>query len=561
MIGVAWDDLRTHRECVRLLLTRSRFCLHRTMTRMASPRRIVATLLTITFAGLYLINGAFILATRQPADAENLRLWLSGGMVIYAIYHAVRCAWSRQTSDLALSDAESLWLGGAPIHRSTLAVYEVAALVLSTAAKTLMLAVVLFVDAKHIELLMVGVFASLLLLEIVRLTIARWASALDEPARIVFRIAATSIAVAVVLQWIARIFASVPTGNGTAAYIVAAFSSLGQTAASDTIGYLATPWAAAANVAVSPGYDFATLIQLVIAVASLPIAIIGLVIIDQRTHRLSHAREVTRLAAGDLRTRNDVIDKASLLSIRSTLDRLTFLATDLAAMMARQWISIKRYAGTIGFSFLIPTLLCLSPLVTGKITDQWFFVVGGIAMCTVLLAPPALRIDFRRDLRRMLLLRSLPVRPVSMVMGQIGLPVAITCGFQWLTLAIAAWVTQPGWSMFLLWTGLLSALSLFTFAIENAIFLSFPHHEKTQGIMMMVRAKLTFLGKVAVLLLALASLATWVGFCRHVLPQPFAVSAAVIGAVAVAWAFALAAVAITTWCWNRFDLACDVPPQ
>lgn len=561
MIGAAWDDLQTHRQCLRLLLTRSRFRLHRTMTRMTSPRRIVATLLTIAFAALYLINGVVILATRQPADPENLRLWLSGGMVIYAIYHAVRCAWSRQMSDLALSDAESLWLGGAPIHRSTLAIYEVAALVLATAAKTLMLAVVLFVDAKQIELLIVGVFASLLLLEIVRLAIARWALAIDDRTRCAFRIAATSVAAAVALQLIARIFASVPTGSGTAAYIIAAFSSLGQTASSDMIGWLAMPWAAAANVAISPGYDFAALTQLFIAIASLPIAIVGLVAIDARSERWSHAREVSRLAAGDLRTRNHVVDKPSLLSIRSMLDRLTFLATDLAAMMARQWISIKRYAGTIGFSFLIPTLLCLSPLVTGKITDQWFFVVGGIAMCTILLAPPALRIDFRRDLRRMLLLRSLPVRPVSMVMGQIGLPVAITCAFQWLTLAIAACVTQPGWSMVLLWAGLLSALSLFTFAIENAIFLSFPHHEKTQGIMMMVRAKLTFLGKVAVLLVALMSLATWVGFCRSVMPNTIAIFATVIGAVAVAWMFALAAVAVTTWCWNRFDLACDVPPE
>ncbi len=561
MIGVAWDGLGTHRECLRLLLTRSRFRLHRTITRMASPRRIVATLLTIAFAGLYLINGAFILATRQPADAESWRLWLSGGMVLYAIYHAVRCSWSRQTSDLALSDAESLWLGGAPIHRSTLAVYEVVKSVVATAAKTLLLSVVLFVDAKQIELLIVGVFMSLLLLEIVRLTIARWATALDDRSRIQFRIAATSIAVAVVVQLFARIFAIVPTGGGGAAYVNAAFTSLGQTAASGMIGCLATPWIAAANVAVGSGDDFATLLQLVIAAASLPVAIVGLVVTDARSERLSHAHEVMRLAGGDLRTRNDTTNKPSLLSIRSMLDRLTFLATDLAAMMARQWVSIKRYAGTIGFSFLIPTLLCLSPLVTGKITDQWFFVVGGIAMCTVLLAPPALRIDFRRDLRRMLLLRSLPVRPVSMVMGQIGLPVAITCGFQWLTLAIAAWVTQPGWSMFFLWAGLLSALSLFTFAIENAIFLSFPHHEKTQGIMMMVRAKLTFLGKVAVLLLALMSLATWVGFCRNVLPGNFAIFAVVIGAVAMAWAFALAAVAVTTWCWTRFDLACDVPPE
>jgi hypothetical protein len=561
VIGIAWDGWQVQRECVRLLVARSRYRLQRTIMRMASPRRIVATLLTVIFACVYLINGIFILATRQPADPETLRLWLSGGMVLYAIYHAVRCAWSTQTSDLELQAAESLWLGGAPIHRSTLAIYQVAGLVMATAAKTVLLATVLFVDAKRIELLCVGVFASLLLLEVVRLILARWASALDERSRIGFRIATTTIAIAVVLQIIARIFANVPTGSGTATYIVASFASLGQTAASDIVGYLAMPWSPAANVAVSDGYGLVVAGQLVMALASLPIAIVGLVCVDARSERIAYDREVQRLATGDLRTRSCGTDKASALSIRWAMDRRTFLATDLAAMLARQWITIKRYAVTIAISFLIPTLLCLSPLVTGKITDQWFFVVGGIAMCTMLLAPPALRIDFRRDLKRMLLLRSLPVRPVWMVMGQIGLPVAITCGFQWVTLAVAALVTTPGWSMFLLWAGVLPALSLFTFAIENAIFLAFPHHEKTQGIMMMVRAKLTFLGKIAVLVAALAGLALWVTWCRNLLPETAELFAVVIGAVTFAWAIALASVAVTTWCWSRFDLAFDVPPE
>ena len=79
------------------------------------------------------------------------------------------------------------------------------------------------------------------------------------------------------------------------------------------------------------------------------------------------------------------------------------------------------------------------------------------------------------------------------------MPVAITWTYQWVTLMIAAWVTCPGWSQVLMWTGLLNALAVFTFAVENALFLAFPHHERAEGIAMMVRAKLTFLGKATVI--------------------------------------------------------------
>ena len=75
-----------------------------------------------------------------------------------------------------------------------------------------------------------------------------------------------------------------------------------------------------------------------------------------------------------------------------------------------------------------------------------------------------------------------------MVAGQLTLPVFITLVFQWSTIFIAAVVTRPGWSQVILWTGVLNALAVFTFAMENALFLAYPHHERAEGIGMMIRA-------------------------------------------------------------------------
>jgi hypothetical protein len=534
------------------------------LNRIRSPRRILATSLAILFFALYLLNGVFILSAREPADPERLRLWLSGGMVLYAVYHCVRCGWSESVIDLDLIPAENLWLGGAPVKRSSLAVYHVGNMVVPAFLKTLLLAVVLATDVWHLELLLVGVFTSLILLEIVRLIIARWAAGLDHQHRKRFRISATLVASALGVQVIANLLAITPPDSATWMYVLNGFRSLGETAASDMVQWLSLPWVAAAHLAVTEHYQPLTFLQLLATASVWPLAIGLLVRVDAWSVSAKHHREQQRLASGGYQRQQSQSEAALVITasrLGAIVDRkVPRQAADAVAVISRQWVSVRRYRGTIVFSFVVPTLLCLSPLVTGQVTQQWFYVVGGIALCTMLLAPPALRIDFRRDLRRMLLLRSLPVKPLSMVLGQLSLPILITCVFQWVTLVIAAAVTQPGWLQLFVWTGMLGALAVFTFAVENALFLAYPHHERSQGVAMMIRAKLTFLGKASVIALALGLLAAWSILCHSSLPQPIATATYVCGALVTTWGIAALGLAATTSCWRRFDLACDLPP-
>jgi hypothetical protein len=514
---------------------------------------------------VYLLNGIFIISAREPADPDRLRLWLSGGMVIYALYHCLRCAWSNDTRDLELTDAEGLWLGGAPIQRSSLAIYHVGTLVVPAILKTLLLAVVLSRDVQHVELMLVGVCSSLVLLEITRLTIARWTTAFAETQRRRFRLVITLIAFALGLQLIARIMAETPSGSAFWVYLLHGFGALGQLASTEMIQWMSLPWIPAAHLTVTDHYQGLTLAQLLASIAVLPVAIWALVRVDSRSSRQQHRFEQTRLAAGDFHCATSAPESivfGSSTRLHRWADRLVpHWLQDAGAVVSRQWVSIKRYRATIAFSFVIPTLLCLSPLVTGQVTEQWFYVVGGIALCTMVLAPPALRIDFRRDLRRMMLLRSLPVKPLSMVIGQVALPIAITWMFQWLTIIVAVMVTRPSWDQVVLWTSLLSALAVFTFAAENALFLAYPHHDRSEGVAMMIRAKLTFLGKGTVIAMALGSLVAWAALCRGILPGGYAEFAFVGGAIIATWCMASIAIAIATTCWRRFDVSADIPPQ
>ncbi len=566
MIDVAWDPPRVHSQLARLMVRRGQFRMFRTVRRIGSTRRILATTLAGMFFVSYLLSGIFILATRAPADPARLQLWLSGGMAIYLMYHLVRCVWTDKVADLELNPAESLWLGGAPIQRSSVTVYHVGNVVIESVLKSLLLTVVLARDVFHVELLVVGLVTSFICLQIARLILQRWVSGLDRRQLAWARLFATTMAAAIILQVLTRLAAATPYGSPIHHYVAGTFRALGQTAASDMMQWISMPWWSASSLMVARQYDFATIGALGAALAVVPLGIMILIHTDAWVLASRLRTEQKRLAAGEYKTATERRAQRGTLADRFTstglIERwLPESMFDARAMIYRQLITTRRYRSTILFSFAVPTLLCLSPLMTGQIHQQWLYVVGGIALCTLLLAPPAMQIDFRRDLKRMMLLRSLPVRPRSMVLGQVAIPISVTLAFQWITIAVASIVTRPGWSQTILWAGMLSALAVITFAAENALFLTFPHHQHRQGIAMMVRAKLVFLGKVAVIFGGLTMLLVWIQLCRSYLAASLVTPVSVSGAIVTAWVAAFASLAMATWCWQRFDLERDVPPQ
>jgi hypothetical protein len=344
------------------------------------------------------------------------------------------------------------------------------------------------------------------------------------------------------------------------------FRSLGATAASDAVRWLALPWLPAASLVVTDQLSWRTLVEAIASIGLIPAAVTLLVAVDRRSsdRQLELERERLRRGEFDRPTKPDyrrLVTRGRSRFASRVLDWLPADGRDAAALVSRQWVSVRRYAGTIVLSFSIPALLALSPLLTGPGSQQWFYVVAAVALYTVLLAPPALKIDFRRDLKRATLLGSLPIRSVSMVVGMLLLPVLITVTFQLMTVAIAAWVTRPDGSQLILWPGMLSALAVIIFAVENALFLVYPHHERSEGIAMMVRAKLTFLGKGIMVTLALVLLVAWSVVCGRFVPVPLVTSVFVGGAVLATWTAAAAGIAATAWCWRRFSLTHDIPPE
>ena len=558
-----------------LVAARVRFRMRRLLDRFSSPRRIVATLLAIVFITCYLAFGFTVLQNREPADPGLLSLWFSGGMVIYAAYHIVRCLWTNKVDDLELTSAENLWLGGAPLHSSTLLRYRLTGVAAATGTKTLLLAIVIYQDVASVFGLVAGVFGSLILLDIVRQTVASWSTGLNERQQSIGKGISAFVVAVFVFQVLANLLATTPLGMPPHVYVVKTLHAIGISSQSPIVQMLATPWIPMANLIVAEPFSNAQAFGALGSLLSIALAMKAIGYVNQWSKKQRQNNELASLKSIDSsnpQSRAELGEEArgpfghELHDHFGTKNSAPGMISDIASLIGRQWLSVQRYRGTISLSFLVPTVLCLSPLALNHFSDrqvdgQWLFIVGGVAFCTMMLAPPALRIDFRRDLRRMPLLKSLPVGSIAMVMGQLTLPILITWMFQMVTLGIAAFVIGPSWEAFLLWSVLLAALAVFTFASENALFLTYPHHSHQQGIAMMIRAKLTFLAKGLVIGLSLGLLVGWSLWCRENLPASACRVMVLGGASFAAWSAAIASVVTAASCWRRFDLSLDMPPQ
>lgn len=560
-----------------------RFRVARFWKRMFSPRQAIASILSIVFMALYLVAGLTLLSRREANDPEQLRLWLSGGMVLYALYHTVKHLWSKPTPEpdaVTWTDADRLWLGGGPVSRRTMVLREAMSSIPSSLAKTALLGVVLWRDAEFLPLLLAGVCLALIALELIRRVITHGIDAMRPSERRLGCIISLVVGLAMVVQLGIQTWQSTPPGSDPVIYVLSAMSEVGNYAGSTAIQAMAFALLPAASVAAAePWSVFDSLPPLVslafmtmIAIAVICVLAEVLVRVDAWSAKRRIETERRRLRLMESNVANGRSSADEFLSRPTQVTRIQRFGDwfakclperhrGMSGLVVRQLQCVRRYLPNVIVSFAIPMALSLSPLLTDQTTKQWVFVIGGIALSSLLLAPPALQIDFRRDLKRMFLVRSLPLGNVAMCVGMLSVPVAITVLFQWSTLALGAWFATPSmWQTVWLFLALPS-LAVVTFAVENALFLAFPHHVHAQGIAMVIRAKITFLWKGLMLAVAPIGLISYVMFCERVLPTFWVGPAAFGGTLLAVWSTAAFAGWVLVRCWRRFDPLIDTPPE
>lgn len=526
----------------------------RLVNRLLSPKRVVASLVAFAFLSLYIANGVLILWTRKPVAIESLAPWLCGSMAIYAIFHFVRASWQEPEARLGLSPAESLWLGRAPLPNHQLVLYRLTSIVPSTFVKTLLVATVLLCDVASPVRLIIGLLFAMLTLEAIRIIADRIMSSLSRRELWFARAAFSTIAIALIVQLIARTIAAASDSVHPLSLLLAFTQALGETTRCGTVQWVAVPWWSMVELATAPAWTLSLLGQFAIMLATLASVVFLVIRADFWGTEHHNSCERQRLLKMQF-DRSQVASRLDRAAKRLRLSSIIPSWRGVGPLVARQWVAVKRYRATILFSLAVPVGLSLAPLMTSSQAGM-LHVSAWLAVCTLLLAPPALRIDFRRDIDRMWLLKSLPITPLAMTIGQILLPSLITIVFQACAIGIACLLTPTPTTTIILVLGGLSGLAVFSFAFENSLFLTFPHRPKQEGLAMMVRTKLVFLGKGLLLGVLGGTFMAWVTLCIE-LQWPMVVLIA--GCITAAWLGAACAVVVTARCWRRFDMRLDSP--
>lgn len=187
-------------------------------------------------------------------------------------------------------------------------------------------------------------------------------------------------------------------------------------------------------------------------------------------------------------------------------------------------------------------------------------ILVGIGAMSVLWLPMLIQFDFRADVDRIETLKTLPIRPSAVVIGQLLTPVLITTLLEILLFGLFG-VLEPGLAR---WLGLAAAfavpVNVLVYALENLLFLLFPYRLPVGGaldVQASLRQVLSMFLKLAALVIA-AGVAAGAGAAASALAGS-SQAAFWSGAWAAVTAMAAALVPVLSAAYRRFDPSADTP--
>jgi hypothetical protein len=184
-------------------------------------------------------------------------------------------------------------------------------------------------------------------------------------------------------------------------------------------------------------------------------------------------------------------------------------------------------------------------------------VIPALIYLTILLVA-ALRFDFRGDLDHIPWLKSMPLRPLPLAAGQLAVPTAVLALFHLLAIAAVAAAIAPWRRGALVALALVVPLDLLLMAIENLVFLLFPHRQgPPTELAVLGRHMLMFFLKFLAIGVACA-LALGCALIAYAATRSLPI-ATVVGFLALT-AQSLALIPAVARAYTRFDPAADTPP-
>lgn len=532
-----------------LLRFQARGKLRKLKASFSTPRRQLLSLLAVLLAFVWLGNAIAGVMLRDAYDPAGFERWMSRGLLLYFFWHLIHVAYSRPEAAVEWTSAEQILLCGGPFSRRELLTYRLLGIFSATLPKASIVAFVFWPDLPMVWSGFLGLLLGLVFLEYMRLILQTWASGMPARGYLALRAAVFAGVIFVVGSgfWHAVSLMELD-GKNHWQFLrewAGAMAAINESWCGQLIE---APFRLFASVIIADAVTLPFLAALAGAVLLVASAAHFSIRLDGVYYQKT--REAEFLST----------DERSAKRTETAGSRWPRISRwgGVGPIAWRQLSYAKRHWGSLSVGLGVPAFLaCLPLLVPGDPKATFLTVFGGVVFYSFVLLPAALKLDFRRDFDHLGLMKSLPIRPLAVVVGQLMAPVLLTWAFQISLLSLAAVVCGVDWDLAVGCILFLLPVSIFFTALDNLIFLLYPHRLHQEGLDVFLRTTLTFTGKGLLLVGALFGVLGWLEAARFLTQslgdQALFRAVFVAGVGGLAGMTAALAVWISVWVYARLD--------
>lgn len=489
----------------------------------STPRRAALSALALLLAAIWLGNAALSIIYRDPYHKESLHYWLPLVPLIYATWQLLKASWQRPEEPLEWTPAERELLCGGPFDRHSLIVYRIAVILSATLLKATCATLLLLPDLVVSWAGFVGIFLGLAFVDLLRVCIDMTAGGVSARTYRWLRAAVLFASAAFLVGGLAFALARPAEGAPTTgiaasvAWLLHFLRGLGDLLETPVGALLLAPFQVYSRVIAADAVTPALFGWLALGTGMVAAAAQFAVWLDSRLHvhgLEAERRSYVREGRGEESTADAAVRKIDVDSVPQWLG--------IGPLAWRQLLGVRTHFGGLLLALAAPAILSCLPLMQRLPPATTFgSVAAALAFYSLLLLPAGLKFDFRRDVERLEIFKTLPIGATSIVIGQLTAPVLIATVFQFAVLIVAACV-RPVPALYVAGAAaFLVPLNLLIFSVENSIFLLYPYRPNQEGLEVFLRTTLTFTAKSLLFALALVVVYWLSQIARDVSELPF----------------------------------------
>ena len=502
-----------HPALQRLLRFQTRAKFSRLFASFRNPRKKVLSIVAVLLGLMWLSQTILSVLFREAADPEKIGFWLPLGLLIYSIWHLIKISTRKVVEPFEWTLAEKEFVIAAPVTRTQQITYRLTSIATAALAKAVCFSVIMSPDIRVWYAGFFGMLLGLAFVDLVRVLFELFFYGLGKIGRRVCQLVVLAGAGGCFLYAISNCLIA-PTASSDLSSaggllffknFVVEVTSLAQTEVGQ---YLMAPFAVFSRFVLSPETNASLFKNMLLAVGLNGLAVAGVYGLDGWLQRRCRAKEFANLKTAvsqkaDATASEPQLNHGNLWAGPKSFQfknrgkiRVPARLGGVGSLLWRQLLGVKNYRGTVTFSLFVPVLLSCLPLLANHTPGMMLLnLSASMLFYSFLLLPSALILDYRRDINRMAVLKSLPVSPLAMTIGQLAVPVLMCCLFQTVVLAIGAASGKVILWQAILAGALLVPVNVLIFAAENYIFILAPYQRNKEGFDVFLRTILTFTAK------------------------------------------------------------------